>query len=206
MAVNTPEKAQEVRDLRAQMAELADDPEIIFKESSPRKRMATIYSMIDGEPLPVAMTNIERALEKRLPGGGYMFTAKKEEAPEYKLGDVKCFLHMDSPDRPILREIGLGGAYCPAAHLANSHSKRIHAQHRHSQEWAAYQEFVKDEKERAQIERENQQLEATLAIAGRASAAPATEVLKCPECDYEGTKQQIQGHKMAKHREVTSGS
>ena len=206
MAIDTPETAQRARDLRAELGTLADEPEIVFKESSPRKRMATIYSMVDGEPLPVNMVNIERVLDKRLPDGGYMFTAKKEEAPEYKLGDVKCFLHLDSPERAVLREIGLAGAYCPAAHLANSHSKRIHAQHRHSQEWAAYQEYVKEQKEREQIERQNQQLEATLAIAGKAATAPPTEVMKCPECDYEGSKQQVTGHRAAKHREaVTSG-
>ena len=208
MPVNTPEKAQQVRDLRAQMAELADDPEIIFKESSPRRRLATIYSMVDGEAIQVSMPNIERVLEKKLPDGRYMFTAKQEEAPAYKQGEVKCFLHLDSPDRPLLQQIGLGGAYCPAAHLANSHSKRVHAEHRHGQEWKAYQEYVKEEKERLQIDRENQQLEATLAIAGRAAvpSSPAPSALEsCPECDYTGTRAQVVGHS-AKHREVPSAA
>lgn len=206
-ALDIATKAEEARDLRRQIAELdgEDEREIVFKESSPRKRMATIYSMVDGEPLKVAAANIERVLEKRLPDGRYMFTADPQKAPEYKLGEVKCFLHPDSPDRPTLVSIGLGGAYCPAAHLANNHSRRIHAEHRHGQEWKAYQEHIKEEKERADIERQNAQLEATLAIAGRAAGAEKAELLKCPECDYEGTKQQVTGHRAAKHKEVLHG-
>jgi hypothetical protein len=199
--VRTAEKAQEVRDLRAQLGAAQEDPgepEIVFRESSPRKRMGTLYSMVNGEPLQVALEQIERVIEKRLPNGKYMFTANKEEAPEYKLGDVKCFLHEESPERAIVLELGLGAITCPAAHLANAHSKRIHGEHRHGQEWRAFQEHIKEAKERADIERQNMQLEATLALAGRASDNPLEQ---CPECNYTGTKQQMFGHK-SKHKEA----
>jgi hypothetical protein len=58
--------------------------------------------------------------------------------------------------------------------LANSYSKHIHAQHRHKQEWAAYQEYVKEEKEKQAQARQDKQLEATLAIAGKAGGQDAS--------------------------------
>lgn len=171
VAGNVAERAQEIRDLKSQISELANDPdeqEIIFKETSPRRRRVMIYSMLDGEPLSIHASVLSRTLEKRLPDGGYMFTARENEAPEYKLGKIKCFLHSDSPERGVLSEIGLAGTVCDSAHLANGFSKRIHALHRHKAEWAAYQDYVDEEKERTYNERQERQLEATLAIAKQA--------------------------------------
>ena len=64
-----------------------------------------------------------------------------------------------------LDEVGLTGVTCSAAHLRSAHSKRIHALHRHSQEWAAYQEHMENQKETERNARQDAQLEATLAIA-----------------------------------------
>ena len=165
---NVAERMQNIRDLKTQIDEFRNDPdeqEIVFREISPRRKKVTIYSMTDGEPLQIPIAILERTLEKRLPNGDFMFTARKEQAPEYKLGEVKCFLHPESPERPILNDIGLATVSCDAAHLANQHSKRIHAQHRHKQEWAAYSEYIEEQKEQKYQEQQSKQLEATLAIA-----------------------------------------
>jgi len=188
------QRAQDIRDLKGQIAELKgeDNREIIFRETSPQKRKTTIYSMSNGEPLTMPLYIAEGALSKRHPDGTYWFTARQEEAPEYRLGNIKCFLHAESPDHAILELIGLHANPCRKATLANAHSKRMHALHRHPEEWAAYQEHVKDEKERATEERAQAQLDATLALAGRAAGnAPVA----CAECDYTGTPAQINGHK-----------
>jgi hypothetical protein len=176
----TAERAQNVRDLRDQISnELQDgeEQEIIFKETSPRKRRVTIYSMTDGEPLSIPRVLMISTLDKRDPTtGAYLFTSRKEEAPEYKLGEIKCFLHLEAPDRPILLEIGLGSITCPAAHLANPYSKRIHGQHRHKQEWAMYQDYLQEQEKQQMNERQEAQLKATLEIARAAGGQPKAKV------------------------------
>ena len=164
-------RIQQARDLKKQISELADmdDREIIIKETSPRTRYGTIYSMRDGEPLKVPLKLIQATLSKiDRDSGNYAFTAKKEEAPEYKLGEVKCFLHKDSPERPILDQLGIV-AVCPAAHLANGYSKRVHGQHRHKQEWAMLQEHLTETREQEYNDRAERQLQATLEIAKQAA-------------------------------------
>mgnify|MGYP001571538057 CR=1 FL=1 len=169
----TAEQLERRRDLKSQMTELAgeSDQEIIFRDTSPPKRRVTLYSRIDGEPLLMPVKLAERAMEKRLPDGSFMFTTDPAQAPEYKQGDVKCFLHAESNERlsGALDEIGLTGIVCNAAHLANLYSKRIHAQHRHRQQWEAYQEFVTTQKERTQEDRQERQTAAMLEMAGKAS-------------------------------------
>ena len=165
---NIAERAQDIRDLRGQIAELRDDPnagEILFREISPARKKVPIYSMVDGEEIYIPVYLLERTLAKRLPDGRFMFTARQHEAPEYKRGNVKCFLHPESIDRAVLDEVGLTGITCNAAHLRSAHSKRIHALHRHSQSWAAYQEHMENQKETERNARQDAQLEATLAIA-----------------------------------------
>ncbi len=202
------QRVEERRDLKQQITELRDesDQEIIFKETSPRRVKRTIYSMRDGEPLPVPLYMAEKALDKRDPATGeYMFTSLKEKAPEYKMGTIKCFLHPDSSDQVILDEIGLSGMPCPKKTLKNPHSKRMHALHRHPEEWLAYQDFLDGRKEAEATARQDAQLEATLVLAGKAARAPSAPpgaVSACPEegCAYQGTKRQIQGHKMGAHK------
>lgn len=170
-------KAEKVRDLRKQVAELApeDAPEILFQSISPGRQPVTIYSVENGEPIEVPAYMIGAVMEKTLaptlafPDGRFMFVGDKNDAPEYKPGNVKCFLHPDSPERAILEQIGLAAATCPADQLANEQSKRIHGMHRHKQEWAAYQEFVENAKEEKREARQDEQLQATLVLAGKAT-------------------------------------
>ncbi len=216
----TAQRAQEVRDLKTQVAELAgeSDQEIVFKETSPRKKMVPIFSMVDGEPLSIPEAQMERILGKPLPGGGFMFTSHQEEAPPYIRGKVKCFLHEESPEREMLKQIGLGGKRCPAAGLASGFSKRIHAQHRHHQEWEALQEYLREGREETQRDQQKQQTDAMIRLADNAQASEpvftlgtATASADTPEeqaadpmvscdhedCAYEGSRSQVQGHQSA---------
>lgn len=172
MNAATAERLQTARDLKNQISELAgeDEQEVIIRDTSPRRRYVRLYSMVDGEPLTVAEPVAIRAIEKKQADGSYMFTAREGEAPVYKLGEIKCFLHADSIERRsgALAEVGLGGISCPAEHLASLYAKRMHAKNRHGQQWLAYQEHVGLEKERASEARQEQQLNATLALAGLA--------------------------------------
>lgn len=191
------EQLERSRDLKSQMDDLRreSDQEIIFKETSPPRRYVALYSRVDGEPVQVPEKMAEKALEKRLPDGSYMFTTRIEEAPEYKMGQIKCFLHEESPERlsGILDEVGLTGVVCPAGHLASLYSKRIHAQHRHRQQWESYQEHIALQKTQEQEDRQQKQLEATLALAGRVAGVEPEVVLEqvrhdCPDCGWENVK------------------
>lgn len=195
------EQAEDIRDLKGQIAQLSEDPEdeaeMTFKETSPRRRKVLIYSMLDGEEIQIPRSLLTQTMEKKLPDGRPMFTAYKDRAPKFKMGQVKCFLHRDSEERQILTEIGIT-KLCPAGNLASLHSKRIHAQHRHRQEWEPYQEWLAAQSEQENRDRQDRQLEATLAIARGVTGAPAPET--CDQCDYEGTARQVQGHRMGAHK------
>ncbi len=192
-------RAEDIRDLKREIGglEREDTREIIFKETSPERRKVTIYNMTNGEPVQIPAYMLTGTLNKVLPNGEPMFTARQERAPEYKMGTTLCFLHANSAERAVLDEIGLNGAICPKATLANRHEKRTHAKNRHSREWAAYQDYIQEEKETAAIKRQDQQLEATLALAGRASIAATGE---CDICGRDGFKN-VGAHKRGAHGE-----
>ena len=205
MTQNVAERAEKVRDLRKQVAELApdDEPEILFQSISPGRQPVTVYSTENGEPIAVPAYMIGAVMEKTLADGRAMFVADKKDAPEYKIGDIVCFLHVDAPERLIIEEIGLGAVKCRKHTLPSDYAATIHGEHRHKKEWAAYQKFLKDQKEEKQEKRQDEQLQATLSIA-RGDAAVATPLSECgvEGCNYTGTKRQLTGHKMGAHREV----
>lgn len=177
MASEVAERAEQRRDLKNQLDGLGkpDDAEIVFMHISPGREPVTVYRAKTGEPVEVP-TYMVQAIMVKQEDGQPMFVARKEDAPEYRLGIIKCFLHADSPERPILEEIGLAGVTCPAAHLASQHAKRQHGLHRHKQEWAALQEHLSGQKEQQREDRLDRQLEATLALAGRAASEQTAPV------------------------------
>ena len=210
----TPETQQErvetIRDIQKEAARLAgeDAPqEIIFKDISPGRKKMSLWRIRDGREIQVPRYMLANVLAKQ-ENGEYIFTGKKSDAVEYKPGTVLCFLHADSPEQPILAEIGLSVNPCRKSTLQNNHSKRMHAKHRHKQEWEAYQEHLDDQKEQQAIARQAEQLEATLSIA-RGAVAPTARgeivtgesdrLSACSEesCDYTGTAAQLRGHKNA---------
>jgi hypothetical protein len=192
--------AERVRDLKSQIAGLSAEEvgEILFLEISPGREPVTVYSTENGAPTPVPTYRINEVMSLTDKDGNPRFVSEAKDAPEYVPGSVKCFLHKDSPERPILEKIGLSGTFCPAEHLASEHSKRLHGLHRHKQEFAALQEYKENEKEEKREARQDKQLEATLAIA-RGGVGQA-ELVQCSECDYKGTKRQLAGHKMGAHK------
>ncbi len=196
-------QAERVRDLTGQLGGIGKQemPEILFQEISPGREPVTVYSVEDGRPVDVPAYMLGAVMTKTLDDGRFMFVAEKENAPEYKLGTVLCFLHPDSPMREVVEAVGLGAIKCRKATLASDHSKRLHGQHRHKQEWSAVQEYLEDKKEEKREARQDKQLEATLSIA---RGGQTVELVKCSVegCKYEGTKRQLSGHKMGAHKEV----
>lgn len=191
-------KAERRRDLRSQVAELGseDMPEILFQEISPGREPVTVYLMADGSPTQVPAYMINAVMTLTDPeSGGYRFVSDPKDAPEYKPGSIKCFLHKDSPDRPVLELVGLGATTCPAEHLASEHSKRLHGLHRHKQEFAAWQEYLENKKEEVRDKRQADLAEATLAIARGGTVAQG----ECDVCGKTGFKN-VGVHKSHAHK------
>jgi hypothetical protein len=168
------ERAEVARDLQNEARQMLgrtsqrQDWDII--DASPKRQIAVLYSMLNGERVEVFDFQVEDALGRKLSNGSPMFTAHKDRAPTYRPGKVKCFLHPESEDAEVLREIGIFGT-CTANELQTLHSKRIHAQHKHPQAWAAYQEYINQQRDQEYREQGRQQIAATLAIA-EATARP----------------------------------
>lgn len=202
--VQSPETAQRIRDLRGQIAELSneDESDILFQEISPRRKKVTIYSMTDGEPISIPAYMAEPALNKARPGGGFMFTADPADAPEYKMGNVKCFLHPESPYRAsgVLEEAGIAAKVCHSGHLASKFAMEEVARSKHRKEWAALEAYLAEQKEAQIEERQVRQLEATLALAGKAAGQEETAFCEVEGCEFSGTKRQLQGHRMGAHK------
>ncbi len=204
-------QAERLRDLRGQIAELgaSELPEILFQHISPGRSPVTVYSTKDGCPTPIPAYMLGAAMQLTNEDGTFRFVAEAKDAPEYKLGTIKCFLHKDSPERPILGLIGLGAATCPKATLMSLHSKRMHGLKRHKQEFEAWQEFVEREKEEKREARQDKQLEATLAIArgGASVAATMPDYHQGGECDICGKTglKRIKAHKSMVHKEQADG-
>jgi hypothetical protein len=180
--------AEKRRDLRGQVSDLGTErlSGVIFQLISPGRELVTIYSNEDGCPTPVPAYMLRAVMSKQLEDGRFMFVADPKDAPKYKRGDVKCFLHKDSPDRAILDEIGLAGKRCVAAHLASPHSKRMHGLHRHKEEWGAYQDRLSEDEKVRYEDRQDKQLKATLDIARGAVAVEPKGT--CPDCGKTGVK------------------
>lgn len=174
---NVARRMEKVRDMRDQIAEIGQGTsrDLQFSVYAPARNPQTIWRMSDGEPVPLPEYMVPGALAKR-DENGYMFTAQEELAPTYVRGTVKCFLHADSPERAagVLEAVGLSGKVCPAGNLGSLSSKEVHGEHRHSQEWRTVEKHKDAQKEDAKVEREVRQLDATLALAERATSDQPT--------------------------------
>ena len=180
----------------------------LVKDISDPSRLITIYVTETGEPRPVPAWTLEgknSILRRRNEDGTRFFSAKQPANREWKKGSVLCMLHPDHPRRAELNEqIGLAGKVCPAGHLASTFSLRIHMAHRHSQEWAAIQEY--EQSARDEEDRRLRRIQAQAAeIAIQQSIRPeprivAASAVHCDECDFIAQSQfGLNAHKRYKH-------
>ncbi len=200
MAQDKAVQAERVRDLRNQLGGIGNSemPEIQFQVISPGRAPVTIYAVEDGRPVTIPEYYLPAVMTKTLDDGRYMFVADAKDAPEYKMGEVKCFLHPDSPMREIVEAVGLGAIKCQKSTLASDYAGTIHGEHRHRQEWGAVAKHLKEEKEAKAIARQDEQLQATLSIA-RGGAAVAVKG-ECDVCGKGGFKN-VSAHKRGAHKE-----
>ena len=171
---------QEVEDLRGLTeVEQVDFDGFIFQDLtnmvSPGRRMTKLYSMVNGAEIPVMRYRVREWLQKR-ENGRRMFTQNKDEAPEYVPGTERCFLADDSPFRVSgeLVKAGLAGrATCRYKHGASPFVAEEHGRKKHPQEWRMWKDYQYREEQKVRDERQAQQTEATLRIAGMAVESKA---------------------------------
>lgn len=173
-AETVEERAEVARDLQVEARRALgvenERQEWTITDASPRRKLYVLYSTTTGERIEVPRFIFDTAIKRMVPGTNqFAFTAFKDRAPVYKPGAVKCFLHPESPERDALTEIGIF-ATCNAAELRNQHSKRMHAQHRHRDEWAALQEHIQEQERQTLRDEQRQQLNATLELARAANS------------------------------------
>lgn len=166
------ELEEKKRDLRSQISGLDQGDvmrEATIEEFSPGRKLIQLWSMQDGTEITIPRYMVPAALGKRLPGGGFAFTASKDSAPVFKPGNVRCFLAEGSTEREsgLLEEAGLGHLPpCPMQELRSNYSKRIHALHRHNQSWMILQEYITATEQDETRSEQRQQTAAMLKLAG----------------------------------------
>jgi hypothetical protein len=177
MAESVEERAEVARDLRlaAQQALGAGEErkEWTIDDVSPSRRLYVLYNMVDGERVAVPKFVFDTAINRRIPGTKkFAFTTRKDQAPTPIVNAVKCFKHPDAPEAEVLRSLGIVSD-CNADGLRNAQSRRVHAQNRHKNSWEAYQEHLKIAELERQQKMQQQQLDATLALAKAATKGNA---------------------------------
>lgn len=162
------QRIEEALNLKRQLGVLDNiaDSDMIFQDTSPPARWETIYSMETGEAIRVKRHRLISILEKRLPNGTAAFTATQGNAPEYRLGAVKCFLARGSKEREEIDAMNIApGYYCVAEHLANEGAAITHAEKRHPSRWKNYQNQLQRMERQSDRERQDAQTAAILELA-----------------------------------------
>lgn len=171
---NDAQVLEQARDLRGQLTELdrGEKSGIVFMEPpNPARAPTTLYSMISGEPVLLPRYMAAAVISKPNPDGpGFMFTADKANAPEYKRGKVKCFLHPESAYRAsgLLEAAGVAQFICLSGNLASEYAMEDIAKGKHRKQWAAVEAYrQRQERTEDRAERKGQ-TDAMLSMAGQA--------------------------------------
>lgn len=80
--------------------------------------------------------SLDQTLKKRLPNGERAFTVYEPEEKPFR-GNLKCPLHVESPDRELYAQMGL--PTCPKSNLRTRYQVRRHMRNRHPEELEAIQ-------------------------------------------------------------------
>ncbi|KKK94025.1 hypothetical protein LCGC14_2686990 [marine sediment metagenome] len=180
-----PTTTERRRDLRNEATGLGGlEKDVVFQHIRTRRELVTLYRMADGQPVEIPEYMVAGVMQKKN-ADGWMFTEVKDEAPDYKVGEIKCFLHAESPEREsgLLQEWGLSGKKCPAGNLSSEYSKTQHGERRHKQEWAAKEAFEEAKEKQEDRDAQREQLNATLALAGKAAPTATRVAVNCPTCN-----------------------
>lgn len=133
----------------------------------------TVYSTKDGMPSEVLVNMLAKTLMKRWnpdPELDPKLYGQKAfsltPVVEYRSSDspLLCIFHPDAPEREFLNKHGLTTRVCRKHNLPTEWDRMMHAQHRHKQEFAAYEKAEAEERAREYREQNRAMLEAQLAM------------------------------------------
>jgi len=96
-----------------------------------------IYNTRTGDQSIVNLNMLRRKLQLKRADNSPVFTTVKPKVLP-KLGEYKCLLHPNDPNRKHYDELGL--AVCPKAHLNSPYQVRRHMMKKHRMEWDAIEQ------------------------------------------------------------------
>ena len=156
-----------------------------------------VYDIRNGDRSRINRNNLQVQLGKLDPETGKrVFTTDKNYPgmPDPVVGQYKCILHKDSPDREKYDQQGF--PVCRKSNLMSPSEVENHARNRHQQEWRQIQEARQRERDDRREQIERLQLERLLNETGTApqpAAQPVQEAVStiespeefrtCPKCD-----------------------
>lgn len=212
----------------ADIAAMLGDPDIggsFFngvREISNNKQKVAIYDTETGEERLIPAMYLKATMKKKrtvtLADGSAKvidaFVPQDPETgqpyspvPEYQVGNLKCFLHPQHPDREWLTTIGLGmEIVCgdnqtrPAGSFRSTFQRDYHEKKKHPISWGIRETAITQQKEREAIDRQERQIEAMMAMAGgRRAEVHSCEVVGCPR--FFDTEQGLAVHRGRDHKE-----
>lgn len=171
------ERAEAQRDLRDNLVgtglDATDQTGIWFREWSPGRTIVTVWNTETGEEAHLPRYQAVAAVyQPNTRGDGYLWTAYQDKAPPARVNTVKCFLHPQSAHRAFLDEIGISTT-CSSEHLASENAMWAVARNKHPSAYAAYQEETGRRERAVRDQRQMQQTEAMLTLAGRGAGTPS---------------------------------
>jgi len=192
-----------------EVAQMIGDPDLMgvfnggTKEFSNNKQKYTIFNTETGERVEIPLMYLKKTLQKKrritMPDGSEKvidaFVPAHEETgrplspvPEYKVGNLKCFLHPQHPEREWLVAIGVSmDVVCgdnetrPAGSFKTTFTRDYHEKKKHPITWAVREEARKAQKEQEQIDRQERQIEAMMALASGRQPVAEVEIHYCDE-------------------------
>lgn len=141
-AVRSPEEALQLSGL--------DDAQVESFEIKPtgvqlnaQSQPVVIYHKVTGEPRKMPRVYAAQALLKRFQAkdgaalaGSFVFSTKP--TVPYHLGEVRCLLHPNRPERALYTDWGL--PVCASEHFPSEHEAETHMRFDHPTSWAKIQD------------------------------------------------------------------
>ena len=133
----------------------------------------TVYSTVDGTPSQVLMSMLAKQLRKRVPRdeaipeefwGKRAFTIDKPNIPDNGPKYV-CWFHKESPQRPELDEIGLGGVTCTKKNIPTLIDVEYHVMRKHPQRFKLIEQHRNRKRENEDRTLRREEVAATQAMA-----------------------------------------
>jgi hypothetical protein len=110
-----------------------------------------VYHMQSGSRSTINRNMLPQQLEKRHIDGTYLFSTRKPDI-QLAIGNLKCILHADDPDRKKYDRMGL--VVCGKQRLLSELDRENHMRRRHRRAWATIEnERVREERESDRTER-----------------------------------------------------